>query len=90
METTAGSVKTPPRGLAILAMVGPGLVWAGDTVSIDDIDTIIPSDRILITAYPNPFNPSTIITVENPQTDHVRIDIYDIQGRYVANDLSVN
>jgi len=37
MEKVAGTVKTPPRGLAILALVGPGLVWAGEYIGSGEV-----------------------------------------------------
>lgn len=37
MEKVAGSVKTPPRGIAILALVGPGLVWAGEYIGSGEV-----------------------------------------------------
>ncbi len=35
--------------------------------------------------YPNPFNPSTNIVFSLPKTEHVKINVYDIIGRKVAN-----
>ncbi|NWF88302.1 MAG: T9SS type A sorting domain-containing protein, partial [Ignavibacteriaceae bacterium] len=35
--------------------------------------------------YPNPFNPSTKIQFSLPQTEKVRIEIYDIQGNLVKS-----
>ncbi len=34
--------------------------------------------------YPNPFNPSTMIRFMLPEKGHVRLDIFDAQGRLVA------
>lgn len=34
--------------------------------------------------YPNPFNPTTQITYDLPQSGHVRLQVFDITGRYVA------
>jgi hypothetical protein len=37
----------------------------------------------LHSAYPNPFNPKTSIKFQIPQSQMVRIDIFDIQGKIV-------
>jgi|GEM_PF-1877012 len=34
--------------------------------------------------HPNPFNPSTTIRFELPQTVHVKLTVYDVQGRRVV------
>ncbi|RPJ34291.1 MAG: hypothetical protein EHM35_09915, partial [Planctomycetaceae bacterium] len=37
-----------------------------------------------ITAYPNPFNPVTAIAFDLPRAGHVRLAVYDVTGRLVA------
>jgi hypothetical protein len=44
---------------------------------------LIPSN-ISLSAYPNPFNPATIIRFTLQKADHVTLAIYDITGRRVA------
>lgn len=39
---------------------------------------------MLANNYPNPFNPSTIITYSLPKESRVKLSIYDIMGREVA------
>jgi hypothetical protein len=34
--------------------------------------------------YPNPFNPTTLISYSIPKTGHVKLTIYDVNGREVA------
>ncbi|HBZ37957.1 MAG TPA: T9SS C-terminal target domain-containing protein, partial [Balneola sp.] len=34
--------------------------------------------------YPNPFNPSTVITYAVPQNGTVRLEVFDLIGRKVA------
>lgn len=48
----------------------------------------IPSEINLNPAYPNPFNPSTTITYSLPQTQHVRVTVYNNIGREVATLLN--
>ncbi|MHB8339125.1 MAG: FlgD immunoglobulin-like domain containing protein [Ignavibacteriaceae bacterium] len=43
-----------------------------------------PKDYKLYNNYPNPFNPSTKIAFELPGASHVKIVIYDVVGREVA------
>lgn len=40
-------------------------------------------DYALYPAYPNPFNPSTTIAFDLPETQHVKLEIFDISGRKV-------
>jgi flagellar hook assembly protein FlgD len=37
----------------------------------------------LMQNYPNPFNPSTHISFSLPQTQHVRLSIYNMRGQLV-------
>ncbi len=45
----------------------------------------IPKEFALFQNYPNPFNPSTVIRYDLPKNSYVRVAIYDILGRVVAN-----
>ena len=45
--------------------------------------TEIPKEFKLYTNYPNPFNPTTIIKFDIPKEIHVKIVIYDIQGKTI-------
>lgn len=62
-----------------------GGVWgAQKTVPGQDGGTAtalqLPS-RFALEAYPNPFNPTTFITVSLPEAAHVRVSVYDLLGR---------
>ncbi|MDD5709458.1 MAG: C1 family peptidase [Candidatus Marinimicrobia bacterium] len=46
-------------------------------------ETILPEAFALHHAYPNPFNPSTCIRVELPESGELVLDILDIRGRVV-------
>jgi len=48
-------------------------------------DDILPERLTLHSAYPNPFNPSTIISFDLLDADMVSLDIFDIAGRQVAS-----
>ncbi|MCX6641161.1 MAG: right-handed parallel beta-helix repeat-containing protein [bacterium] len=47
--------------------------------------TLIPTVSILVNAYPNPFNSTTAISFYLPQTEAVKLTIYDVSGRLVKN-----
>jgi alpha-galactosidase len=47
------------------------------------IGSISPQSPILHSAYPNPFNPSTMITFELPSDSRVNISVYDLLGKKI-------
>ena len=53
--------------------------WFGD----DEFST--PDVCALLTAYPNPFNPSTVLSFELRDAGFVRLAVYDIAGREAAS-----
>ena len=53
-----------------------------DGLEIDDYS--IPTEYNLISAYPNPFNPTTTISYSMPISSKVKISIFDMLGREVA------
>ena len=60
-----------------------GAVHSSDVVAVDDYDVIFPDQLMMHTAYPNPFNPSTIINYNISYDSNVIITINDIRGRVV-------
>jgi hypothetical protein len=51
-------------------------------VSIENNSTIV-TDYNLSNAYPNPFNPETIIKFSIPQKENVTLEVFDINGKSV-------
>ena len=49
-----------------------------------DATRVIPTTFALEPAYPNPFNPQTTLAYQLPQAEHVRLVVYDVQGRQVS------
>ncbi|MCB2200158.1 carboxypeptidase regulatory-like domain-containing protein [bacterium] len=45
----------------------------------------LPTEFGLDPAYPNPFNPSTVLTLHLPQASDVKVAVFDILGRQVDN-----
>jgi hypothetical protein len=47
-------------------------------------DPAHPRESVLLSSYPNPFNPATTIRFELPQAVDVRVAIYDLLGQQVT------
>jgi hypothetical protein len=61
--------------------------WHGNSITAT-ISSIIPTDYVLLSAYPNPFNPVTAISFELPDVALFSLRIYDMNGSEVADLLS--
>jgi len=66
-----------------------GLSEWSDTYSNNDVLTTIsenelPTEVDLYQNYPNPFNPTTQISFYLPQSEVVRLEIYNIQGQLIS------
>ncbi|MBU0519684.1 T9SS type A sorting domain-containing protein [bacterium] len=55
-----------------------------DPFDIIETTTVIPEETLLHSAYPNPFNPSTAISIQLSAFSHVNLSVYDVSGRKVA------
>ena len=56
--------------------------------SSSEISVNMPSMFKLSAAYPNPFNPTTSISLHVPMEGEVDVNVYDLSGRVVSNLLS--
>jgi hypothetical protein len=54
------------------------------TKSVQNTNTIFPSEYTLYQNHPNPFNPSTTIRFDVPAFEWVRLEIFNILGQRVA------
>ncbi len=57
--------------------------WEEDPAATDVESPDLPAAATLHAAYPNPFNPVTVVPYEIGMDGHVAIRLYDITGRYV-------
>jgi hypothetical protein len=56
--------------------------WNLDEHPVDSKES--PTDFTLMSAYPNPFNPTTTLSFTLPEAGKVSLTVYDVFGREVA------
>ncbi len=63
----------------------PGDIEGLDTITTGLGETTVstPVDHMLLNAYPNPFNPTTMLTVTMNQASNLQVQVYDVLGRVV-------
>jgi uncharacterized protein (TIGR02145 family) len=71
------------NGFSIRCMLDPS-----SPVSIDEAEVYVPTSIELQQNYPNPFNPTTQIRFALPESQQVTIQVYDVNGRLVAELLN--
>ncbi|TKJ41503.1 hypothetical protein CEE37_02775 [candidate division LCP-89 bacterium B3_LCP] len=61
---------------------GGGDLWLGgvDLLSVEDNSLTTP---VLYSNYPNPFNPTTVISFDLPVASLVKLEVFDVNGRNV-------
>ncbi len=74
----------------VWATDGQDTVEAASGENVFRMDIILASDEAILqpstfhlTAYPNPFNPTTTLSYSLENTRHVTLDLFDVQGRHV-------
>ena len=60
------------------------VVRAGAHVLATDEIGNLPDEYSLFPNYPNPFNPTTTVRYNLPESNHVSMIVYDVRGRVVA------
>jgi hypothetical protein len=68
-----------------------GAAWCymdpGVTVGVSEEANVLPERFELLGNYPNPFNPTTTIEYLLPQASDVTVEVYDVLGRLVGQQL---
>ena len=65
----------------LISIKGYGVTWKQDSDAITELKV---TDYNLANAYPNPFNPSTVISYSVKEAGLVKIKVFDILGSEVA------
>jgi len=60
------------------------LIRLDSETGVIELDEPQPITYSLLPAYPNPFNPSTLIRFEMPVAGEVQVQVFDLQGNVVA------
>ncbi|GMU95220.1 T9SS type A sorting domain-containing protein [Ignavibacterium album] len=68
----------------VVAQINEATVKYNTVLSIDRIDSEIPTDFILAQNYPNPFNPNTKIQFSVSKAQSVSLKVFDVLGNEIA------
>lgn len=63
----------------------PGRAWDDTSTTSVITDNFLPEEIKLYPSYPNPFNPSTTISLGIANAAFIKVSIYDVNGRLVDN-----
>jgi hypothetical protein len=55
-------------------------IASSSSVSIESAELLIPESVELLSAYPNPFNPSTQVRLQLSESDEIRLELFNLSG----------
>jgi len=58
----------------------------GENLTNENDEFIIPNSSFIISACPNPFNPTTVLSFDLPVAGQVKLEVFDIKGQRVGGD----
>lgn len=86
LEDVLRTLSETPEAFAVVTDAVTGdEYYAGTYTSREDEGVAVPDAITLYQNYPNPFNPSTQIKFAIPAASEVRLRVYDLTGRVVAD-----
>ena len=81
LDANSGLASTSPR-TTILANI---MNWFYPEWEVEPVVTpVIPSEFALHPAYPNPFNPETVLAFSLPSTSEISLKVYNTTGQVIA------
>jgi photosystem II stability/assembly factor-like uncharacterized protein len=79
------SLDISPSGTLVAGTEGNGAFYSTGPVSVRGHTSVaLPLEPYLGYNYPNPFNPTTVVSYRLPAESHVKLVVYDLLGREVA------
>ncbi len=84
-EDNSGNIVSMPNNFPDSVF---SFIYLPNQTGIDNHNNLNLPDELKLTAYPNPFNSSTTITLNDMRGGDVEIRIYDIRGRLIKTLLS--
>jgi hypothetical protein len=71
-------------GRTIVAQFQKGGIWIDAATAVDVTDGSLPVGYALSQNFPNPFNPSTQISLSLPKTTDLKLEVFNILGARIA------
>ena len=59
--------------------------YSGNDLNVNLKSEILPTSFVLRQNFPNPFNPSTSVSIDLPEASEYKIDIYNVSGQLVKS-----
>ncbi|TKJ37276.1 hypothetical protein CEE37_14305 [candidate division LCP-89 bacterium B3_LCP] len=92
IETAKDAMDYINNGITVPAGWIPeyGMIYYGNISETIANNLDLPDNLVLMSNYPNPFNPETTISFNLPQAGNITLSIYNLQGQLVEELLTGN